>query len=557
MINAIGRLRKIMVVILTCLAGFLTSKGLVSIIDSGFSGVGNMVRVLFPPVVCLVGLLFFARPDLFPLGLRSRKLGLKEGLLVLFIGLLIALSPLIYVESITRLLVLLIALIGLLTALYLIATRDNVSGIIAFLFTIPFLSYVQWEIPFLKPRYDDDLFTASYVSLFLAMLVAAGRILKNRVGLVRTSLDKYILAFLAILLLSSITSPDPSKSFNTFFQLALTTSVFYLVSNYIHTKKDFMLMVEALVLYFILKNFMFGYFHGKWVGFSFLDLVAQRGITNPKALQFIGGPIPIALSLAIVYSKSPMKKICYILGAFVFLFSMLIYQGRGQLIILAAGAPMVFFYRGGKRWLLFGLIVIIISILASGTFLLFFHRFEELMSIQGWEDALAMRLDGWRAALSMMRDHPFTGIGLGMWDEFIHIYGTRFKWVIEGQTIYVYIASPHNNHLYFGAEAGVIALLLSLLIMLKVQLTTFSVAKRVKDDDIYTITVGLGWFCIGMLVWGVYSLAFGYIDYAMESWGFIAIIMALERVAKEHTHLNGVGTNIYTSQRREKNRFEN
>jgi len=541
---SIGRLRKTMVVIFTCLSGFSVSKGLVSIIDSGF-GVGNVVGAFFPTVVCLVSLLFFARPDLFPLGLRSRKIGLKEGLLTLFIGLLIAFSPLIDVQSLTRLLVLLLALIGLLATLYLIATSDDVWGIIAFLFTIPFLSYVQWEIPFLQPGYGDFI-TVSYVSLLLVMAVAAGRILKDRVGLVRTSLDKYVLAFIIILLLSSITSPDPSKSFKMFFQLVIMILTFYLVSNHIHTKKDFMLMVETLVFFEVFQCFMYGYFHLKGVEFSFMGLIEDRGgaILMPRAPQVLLGLTPISISLSIVYSSRSMKKVYYILATLVFLSFILITQTRTFLVTLAIGAPMILFYRRDKRWLLVGLIVAIFAILASGTSELFFQRHKELMSLEGWERALSMRLDGWRAALGMMRDHPFTGVGLGMWEEFIHLYGTPFKWVIEGQRIYVYITSAHQAYLQYGAEAGVGAFLLSLLIMLKAQLTTFSAIKRAKDDDIHTIAVGLAWTCIGSLIWGIYSSPRGYVDYAIESWGLLAIIIAMDRVAKEHTHLNQVTTNI-------------
>lgn len=55
-----------MVIIFVCLTAFYISRGLIFIVASGF-GVGNVIRAFFPGVVCIVGLLFFARPDLFPL----------------------------------------------------------------------------------------------------------------------------------------------------------------------------------------------------------------------------------------------------------------------------------------------------------------------------------------------------------------------------------------------------------------------------------------------------------------------------------------------------------
>ncbi len=67
-----GRLRKVMVVLFFCLTAFFISRGLIFIVASGF-GVGNVVRAFFPGILCMVGLLFFARPDLFPLMERACK----------------------------------------------------------------------------------------------------------------------------------------------------------------------------------------------------------------------------------------------------------------------------------------------------------------------------------------------------------------------------------------------------------------------------------------------------------------------------------------------------
>lgn len=543
MISNIGRLRKIMVVLFICLTAFYIGSGLISIAASGF-GVGNVIRAFFPGIVCMVGLLFFARSDLFPLGLRSRKIGLKKGLLIFFMALLVALSLVLLVENLTHLLVLLIGLIGLLTAIHLTVTRDDVWGIIIFILTEPFLSFVQWDIPFLRSIYDSSGYiSVSYVSMLLIMGAVAARMLREGT-LIRTSLDKYILAFVMILLLSSITSPDPSKSFKMFFQIVVVgIPFFFLVSSRIHAKKDIMLLLATFVLYGVLKGLMINYSLIKGSGFSFLDFVEVRGglVSSPKAPLALGGPIPIAISMAIVYSRHSIKWVYYALAALFFLVLILISQTRSSPLPLIAGVPIILFYRQGKRWLLVGLIVIIIAIIISFTPIapIFFGRYIELTSIQGWEAALAMRLDGMRAALGMIRDYPFTGVGLGMWEEFIHIYATPYRWVIEGQGIYIYITSAHQGHLHYGAEAGVIALLLSFLIILKVQLTAFSVMKRAEDEDIHTIAVGLAWTCIDSLIWGMYSYPRGYIGYAMESWGLLAMIMALERISQMDSPLIG------------------
>ena len=541
-----GRLKKAMFVLFVCLTAFSISHGLILITTTDF-GFGNIAKAFSPGSVCIVGLLFFARPDLFPLGLRSYKIGFKEGLFIIFLSSFVVLFLLPWIEALSHLIGVLIALIGLLTAIHLTITRDDVWGMVVFILTEPFLSFVQWDILFLRSIYDSGYISISYISMLLIMGTAAARMLKEST-LVRTALDKYVVAFMLILLLSSITSPDRPESFKTFFQIVIVgIPFFFIVSSRIQSKKDIMLLLGTFVLYGVLKGLMINYLLLKGLGFSFLDLVEVRGglVSNPKAPLYLDGPIPIAISMAIIYSRSSIKQVCYYaLAVLFFLFLIFVSQTRGSLITLAAGTPILFFYRCGKRWVVAGIVGMALLMLASNIAPIFFQRYGELISLQGWERALSMRLDGWRVALDMMRDHPFTGVGLGMWEEFIHIYATPFKWMIEGRSIYVYITSAHQGFIQYGAEAGVGAFVLLLLIILRAQLATFYVMKRAEDEDIHTVAVGLAWTCIGFLIWGMYAYPRGYVDYAIGSWGLLAIIMGLERIAKAHTMLNEIATNI-------------
>jgi len=150
-----------MVILFTCLTASLIGRALFLISGSEF-GVGNIIRAFFPAVLCIGSLVLFVRPDLFPRAIPSTKIGIKKGLLISFIALLVAFSPILHVTNLTHLLVLLIPLIGLLTAMYLIVTRDDVLGIVVFLFMEPFLSYAQWEIPFLNSKYHHFNFINRY-----------------------------------------------------------------------------------------------------------------------------------------------------------------------------------------------------------------------------------------------------------------------------------------------------------------------------------------------------------------------------------------------------------
>jgi len=121
-----------------------------------------------------------------------------------------------------------------------------------------------------------------------------------------------------ILLLSSITSPDPSKSFKMFFQNVIVgMPFFFLVSSRIHAKKDIMLLLATLVLYSVLRGIMVNYYLLKGFDFSSLTLIEMRGgiASDPRAPLALGGPIPIAISMAIVYSRHSIKWVYYLLAA--------------------------------------------------------------------------------------------------------------------------------------------------------------------------------------------------------------------------------------------------
>jgi O-antigen ligase len=543
-----SKVKKPITILLTCLTAYLIGRALFLISGSEF-GVGNVIRAFFPAVLCIGGLVLFVRPDLLPWGIQSTKIGIKEGLLILFIALLVAFSPLLHVSNLTHLLVLLIPLIGLLTAMYLILTRDDVLGIVVFLFTEPFLSYAHWEIPFLHPKQRyGNVITVSYVAILLIMVLAVYRILKDDCKhLVRTKLDKYVLAFIMVLLLASIASPDPSKSFGVFFQIGIIMApIFFLVSNHIHTKKDIMLLLKAFIFVGVMKCFMFGYFQWKALGFSFDELVGVRGMLTSGIPAALGGPIPIAISMAIIYSGRSKKWVYYALAAIIFFSFILISQTRSSLIsLVVTGVPMILFYRRGKRWIFAGLVAMVLLLFVSGSVPFFFKRYEKLTSTQGLERALAMRKKGWKAAIGMIRDHPFTGIGPGMWLEFIPIYSTPDIWVIEGQRSFVYVQSAHHGYLHNGAEAGVGAALVLFFIYLTASIKIFSVMKRVKDDDIYTIAVGLAWSCMRGIFMGPYFSLYGYIS-VMGFWGTMAVIMAVERVAQPHSLVIGDEANRAT-----------
>lgn len=534
--NNANRIKMGILALIVCLTAFFMSRALFFISGSSI-GAHNVLIAIFPVALCMACVVVIVRPDLFPWRIHSAKISPKEGILILIIALLSVPLILSYLRALTHLIFFFITFAGVLTAIYLTATRDNVTGIVAFLLIEPILNYTQWFIPDFRYSHDDYI-SFSFICLLLIMGADAARILKKGGRFfVRTSLNKYALALVGIAFLSAANSMDQSTSFRIFFQGCIVVAVFFLVSNHIHSKKDMMLLLNAWLFSRALKTLLFLYLSSKSLGFNISELFSLRGIgISPNAPVALGGSIPIAVSLAILHLKNPKKLVYYILIIMIFMLGILFYQTRGTLIVLALGAPMMLCYRWGKRWVAGGLVAIVLVILFSGAAPNLFRRFAPLTSINGWESALSSRLDAWRAAVEMMHDHPYLGIGPGMWQRFIHIYGKPFYWTIHGEKVQIYISSAHMNYLHGGAENGVGSILIAFFIVITVSLTVISVVKRVEDEEIHTIAVGMTWMLVGLIIGGVCIMGLGR-GYAsvMNHWGVMAVYMALGRIARTHS----------------------
>jgi O-antigen ligase len=131
------------------------------------------------------------------------------------------------------------------------------------------------------------------------------------------------------------------------------------------------------------------------------------------------------VALALVFSRSRMGILSGMAGVFL-------------VLILA--------YRQGRHRSI-GLILLVLALPAAYALWIgvapVTNRYELLGNPQNLESD---RLPMWRDAVSMIRDHPWTGIGLGTYNSASPSYQTAiFQWRVD---------YPHNDYLQFAAELG-------------------------------------------------------------------------------------------------------
>ena len=79
------------------------------------------------------------------------------------------------------------------------------------------------------------------------------------------------------------------------------------------------------------------------------------------------------------------------------------------------------------------------------------ERFASLLNLQGGTSFLRLRL--WEASWAMVKDHPWTGVGL---DNFLYYYG---DYILPGAEIERWLSHPHNIVLDLLVRTGLPGLL--------------------------------------------------------------------------------------------------
>lgn len=267
-----------------------------------------------------------------------------------------------------------------------------------------------------------------------------------------------------------------------------------------------------------------------WVIVASLGIMALRGVYQYfiSGYPFINGPggtiednnhFGLALVMAVPFAyylifieKAWWKQLLAVIFALGMVIAIMATFSRGAFL----GLMLVFvgiFLRARKKvgLLLIGIIFGLGALAAMPA-----DYYDEISSIKNYEeDASSMyRLYAWRAGWEMIKEHPYTGIGLKHFEYLTAQYMKRF--LPDGEKN----MAAHNSYLHLAAEAGVPALVFFLALL------GFSMweLKRIREIAPRRSPLIYFSYMIELSFWGYIASGF---FLSMEDFELVYLLMAM------------------------------
>jgi putative inorganic carbon (hco3(-)) transporter len=144
-------------------------------------------------------------------------------------------------------------------------------------------------------------------------------------------------------------------------------------------------------------------------------------------------------------------------------------QSRGAWLALGAGLVLLFVLRWRWGWIGLGLV--------AGAFIVLVNRFGvrsmlEEVTLSGTAGGLDGRLEIWSRAMDMIRDFPFTGIGMGSFKEAADALYPFFRYSPDA------VDHAHNLFLQIAVDLGIAGLVAWLAILLTIVMSAWLLYRR-------------------------------------------------------------------------------
>ena len=299
----------------------------------------------------------------------------------------------------------------------------------------------------------------------------------------RLPYDAPALLFVIIGLLSVAVAQDRAFSFYNFYHLVPIYALTYLlVGQTLRTPRECQRVVLAmalsagLVILYGFYQFIFGIDIGamKWVDGEAFPELSKRVFSTWENPNILAGYLDIVICAAV--GLLPVLSRTWRMIAGILLVAALACLGmtyaRGACLVVAI---LLAGYGALRDWrILVGLVV-----LGGGALLADPVLADRLLSVFTRVDTSSeMRLAFWESTVAMILDHPFLGIGWGM---YFMVY-PEYDFYLQGAP--VQIVHAHNMYLNYAAEIGVPGALSFLWFFFGSLVLAFRLPKRVPPWEV-------------------------------------------------------------------------
>ncbi|MFC1965906.1 O-antigen ligase family protein [Chloroflexota bacterium] len=356
--------------------------------------------------------------------------------------------------------------------------------------------------------------------------------LNNRTKWVRTPLDWFILGFVVICLISSCFSSDVALSMSYVVEgILIPILLYYVIVNVVRTPAQLHKMLAAMFFLAVSGGIYQLYRIYEATGFSMTALSNQWWIAR-------GSPVSsdIYAGVSVLVLMMPVALVlCMAKGQWLWL------RALAFAAVFLGYTQILFTFRRGD-WLAALVQIVILIVIVSRVrrlaivlsplvmLWLFFDGFGVVEEILGmWPRApleftslgssILIRFWTWGESFKLMIAHPLTGIGLGTFTSAFLLY--------EG---WLWMRGAHHLFLSIGAEAGVIALLFFIAILVVVLKEGVLLMRSLEDTYPKNLVLGLvigvaGYIIVGVST-GIYLAVDHFILPTVMLWGLIGLIVA-------------------------------
>jgi putative inorganic carbon (hco3(-)) transporter len=303
-----------------------------------------------------------------------------------------------------------------------------------------------------------------------------------------------IAAFYLASVLASVTAVDPYHSVKDLRNIFLP-AFFFLLVNHVRGEARATMLIHVLIAAATLMA-VYGLMQSMTKGASF----RVHG-TMSIYMTFAGILMLIALVVLAQVLFRPRSRLSYVLvGSLVLLTAALVMtHTRGAWMGFAAGVVLILGFRQKRLFLALPVVAVVIFLAAPEAVR------QRISSIVDPQDVTAReRLYMWGSGLQILRDHPWTGVGM---EGVKRVYRTyKHPDAVRDQRAHL-----HSNPIQIAAERGLAGLVCWLWIWIAFYAHAWTIFRRLGPDDRLAMALVIGSLAsvTGFHVFGLFEYTFG------------------------------------------------
>ncbi|MFH1784211.1 MAG: O-antigen ligase family protein [bacterium] len=367
-----------------------------------------------------------------------------------------------------------------------------------------------------------------------------------------TFLDKAILVFIILSIVSVIFSVDARRSMRG-LQSEILVSIFFLIAHNVKSAKQvkkllvFFLMgsvivsIQGILQYFIGVDMLSDEIIAKpdFLSDAPLDVLRFLSMHNGRALASRGHPLTLAeglvfalcIGMPLFLVGKPKDKPKLAIGLVIMGVALVFTFSRGPWFSTAAVMVLLIAFllisasaRIKKMTLIVGVLIIVmviasgaISVMMKGSRMSIVERFKNLKD--------ADRIKMWETGVDIVKDYPLWGVGMKNISTVYSTYNPEHAKKTQSW------GELHNNFIHIMASRGIPALVAFVWIFISYFKNAFRVyfETRLKNDEFSMLVIACVTACLGFLFAGMTEYNFGDSEIVMMLWFVMGLTVVLVR----------------------------